>query len=574
MLIEQLRSMVPLLRDAIVRYRLTILISGAAWLYVLCHLDPAGSYPGMPEGPGLTIDETFNVQQGVVLVQAVKEYGLGLLTPEGIRDVFSPPLHLPDHPPLGRWWLGLHHDLVWAIAPPHDPEGPFVTACARAGSATAYALTILLVGCCATAWYGEWAGLMAALAFAFVPRMIGHAHLASLETCTNLTCTAATLAVASFWHTAHPPTWKVASLTGVLLGLALLTKIQGVLLPIPIILWSLVMWRQRAIVPLLIWGGTGCLVFFLGWPWLWLDPVNHLRQYVSGATDRASLAVWLKGVNYTDQTVPWNYSLDYFWWTVPIKLQLIGLLGGLAKPLQPLPPGHIRHPLLDGRMTAREPLLLAASLWPVWFFTLPGVPVYDCERLWLPALPLWLVLVGRGSEIMLRRFQKWFPKVAPALPALIVSLSLVQTVISARYAPVWLSFYGGTSSGLTGAAAMDLERNYWSDAITRGLLEDVVKNVPAGSRVGLTPMLHQFQAEEYWRQSPILRRHNVRLVPYDEQDLSVIHVLVFQRRASLPKEFLEPSPNWIPVSEIKVDGVTLAGLYQRASAEVRAAGRQ
>ena len=33
------------------------LIALVVWLVVICRLDPSGSYPRLPQGPGLTIDE-------------------------------------------------------------------------------------------------------------------------------------------------------------------------------------------------------------------------------------------------------------------------------------------------------------------------------------------------------------------------------------------------------------------------------------------------------------------------------------------------------------------------------------
>lgn len=544
-----------------------LVVASLAWVYVLCHLDPAGSYPSMPEGPGLTVDETFNVQQGVIMVEAVRFYGLSLLTPEALNEVFSPPLHLPDHPPLGRIWLGLHHNLVWWLAPPDDPEGPFVTACARAGSATAFALTILIVGCCARAWYGEWAGLMSSLAFAVMPRLIGHAHLAALESITNLTCTAATLAVVAYWNPVSRPTARTAALTGILFGLALLTKIQAVLIPLPVIVWSLLRWRRQALLPLTIWGGTGLLVFFLGWPWLWLDPVNHFLEYFRGATDRAAISVWYKGEKFTDQTIPWNYPFAYFWWTIPFKLQLIGIVGICAKPLIPIESSEFRLPWIATRWSPREFLLVVAGLWPLVFFTLPGIPVYDCERLWLTSLPVWMILIGRGSEILLVRFQKWWTAGATLLCSIFLTLALIQILVLSRFAPTYLSFYGGTALGMPGVVRFNLERNYWGDAITRSLLEEVTRKVPAGETVAVTPVLHQFQAEEMWRQSPILRRHGVEVIPYEASDPSIRYVLLFYRLADLPEEFHNGHAGWEAIREIEVDNVPQAGLYRRTKSE-------
>lgn len=551
-------------------YRAPLLIAGLAWLFIVSHLDPAGSYPGMPAGPGLTVDETFNVQQGVILVEACRAYGVGLLAPEALQEVFSPPLHLPDHPPLGRFWLGVHHHLAWWWAPPLQPEGPFVTACARAGSATAFALTLLLVGCCATAWYGEWAGVMTSLACVLMPRWLGHAHLAALESMTNLTCTAALLAVVAWWHLKPPPSFKVAVLTGGVLGLALLTKIQAVLVPIPVIVWACWRWRERALLPLIVWGGTGCLVFFLGWPWLWLNPVEHLTQYLRGATDRAALSVWLAGEKYTDKTAPFYYPALYFWWTIPLTLQFLGGVGCLGKGENATSSEQVGSWLSEW-WSPREGLLVTSALWPLCFFGLPGVPVYDCERLWLTALPLWAVLVGRGSAIVWRWGERWWENGTPYFVPMFLGVAVLQIVTTQRFAPMYLSYYSGTTWGMTGVAHWNLERNYWGDAITRTLLEDVVRTVPSGSEVAMTPVLHQFQTEELWRQSPILRQHGCRIVPYDPEHQSHDYVLLFARDADLPNEFHGDHPQWEAVCEVEVGGVPLAGLYRRRLVEVTAA---
>ena len=113
---------------------------------VLATLDPADCRPHLPQGPGVTLDESFNVQMGVYLARSVKSYGLAILHPQSVEEVFGDPGYHPDHPPLGRLWLGVFHGISQAIAPVDDVAGPFVTIHARAGSACAFALTVLLVG--------------------------------------------------------------------------------------------------------------------------------------------------------------------------------------------------------------------------------------------------------------------------------------------------------------------------------------------------------------------------------------------------------------------------------------------
>ncbi|MBI1344996.1 hypothetical protein GC163_01765 [bacterium] len=544
------------------RYYVPLLVAALAWIYVMCHLDPAGSYPNMPEGPGLTIDETFNVQQGVVMVEAIRQYGIGLLSPSAIKEVFSPPLHLPDHPPLGRLWLGVHHHLVWAIAPPANEDELFVTACARAGSATAFALTILLVGCCCTAWYGDWAGLMATLGFAVLPRLLGHAHLAALETITNLTYTAAVLSVVAWWDTKSPPTMRTAAITGIFFGLALLTKIQAVMIPIPMLFVALIRWRRFGIPAVLVWGLTGLAVFFIGWPWLWLDPVGHFLQYVRGATDRAAVSVWFCGTKYTDQTVPWYYAFAYFWWTVPFKLHIMAYVGCFGTPSEPVTEPIINRPYLSSRVTFREVALMLNAFWPLCFFSLPGISVYDCERLFLPAIPLWLVIFGRGSEFLLKRLQGWWKTGGPLICYLVIGITLVQILSLNRFYPSYLSYYSGTALGMSGAMRGNYERNYWGDAINRTLLEELTRKVPRDTTVAMSPVLHQFQCEEYWRQSPILKQHGIRFTPYTTEG-EERYLLLFRRLADLPPELHGDPEGWELLAENEIDDMQLAALYRR-----------
>lgn len=66
----------------------------------------------LPVGPGLTLDESFNIDQGVYLVDAFAHHGPLLFTPGVAREVFGTPRYLPDHPPLGRFILGASHGLT------------------------------------------------------------------------------------------------------------------------------------------------------------------------------------------------------------------------------------------------------------------------------------------------------------------------------------------------------------------------------------------------------------------------------------------------------------------------------
>ncbi len=530
------------------------IVAVAAWISIVIAIDPAGSYPNMPEGPGLTVDEIFNVEQGVLLVEQARSLGWLNLVPSTSVEAFKPEnSYLPDHPPLGRYWLGVHHHLTWWLAPPFDPEGPCVTACARTGSATAFALTVWMIGIAATSWFGRAAGLFASLALVLMPRVYGHAHLASLETITNLTCTAAVLSVAAWWNGAAPPSRRVALLTGVVMGLALLTKIQAVLIPIPVILWVLWRWRAKAIVSLLVWGVTANVVFFALWPYLWLDPIGHFLEYLGRTTNRSTIHCFYFGVRYDDKAVPWHYPFVMFAVTVPLGLHLLGawgvlsafgrqplsfLSGGRKSPgsssgsgveLSPKAPLTLTLSPEDGGEGTRggNVLLLACTVFPLIVFALPGVAVYDGERLFLPVFPLWAIFVGRGLAAYLAfELNRPSPRIGRFGFACLV---LLQATTNVTHHPCYLSYYNIAVGGLPGAERLGLELNYWGDAVTRELLtSDRYGNFKT---IELHPTLHQFQLDDLWRQSPALRNQRRWSNENSRGDSDRPLTVIYRRRA-------------------------------------------
>ncbi len=562
-------------------------VAVAAWISIVVAIDPAGSYPNMPEGPGLTVDEIFNVEQGVLLVEQARSLGWLNLVPTTSIHAFTPTPenpYLPDHPPLGRYWLGVHHHLTWWLAPPFDPEGPCVTACARTGSATAFTLTVWLIGAfVALGWadFAEigtrtsaksahrWEGFFASLALVLMPRVYGHAHLASLETITNLTCTAAVLAVAAWWNGAAPPSRRVALLTGVVMGLALLTKIQAVLIPIPVILWALWRWRTKAIVPLLVWGVTANVVFFALWPYLWLDPIGHFLEYLGRTTNRATIHCFYFGVRYDDKAVPWHYPFVMFAVTVPVGLHLLGAWGVWRER------SEVRSQKSEGGGADDERwrlwLLLACTVFPLVVFALPGVAVYDGERLFLTVFPLWAVFVGRGLG---RGWRLAAGTPFATLPHCIVwAVVLWSGGIAMKVHPHQLNFYSELIGGQSGAYQSGMELDYWGTGITRSLLRKVVVPLGRESRLGVGPTLHPFQADEYRRQSPLLRQHRISTIPVESIGSSRGLALIFKRRADLPpsrtrleKKFKPfktgmQSPVWWGDSFMIASDITIDGDY-------------
>ena len=521
-----------------------MIVACLAFVAVGLTIDAAGDYPGLMDGPGVTLDESFNVQMGVYQWNAIREYHVALFHPDSVREIFGPESkYNPDHPPLGRLWLGIWHDLIRGLFPPADHPSMFVTDCARFGSASAFALTVFLVGAFAAQWYGRIAGTVAAVSLVLMPRVFSHAHLASLETFLNATYTLAILSVAHHWSkhcyrdesaptktsTPRVPV-SIAVWTGALFGLVLLSKIQAILIPPVVGAWALWHWRLRAAWPLMLFGVTGLVVFFVGWPWLWLDPAAHLREFFARTTSRAELHCYYFGQAWADKDVPWHYPFVMFAVTVPVGLHLLGLVGLMQ------PKRAWRQP--------REQLVLAAAVFPLILFALPGVAVYDGERLFLVSYPLWAMFIGRGADYVwkwlesqahghrFRSFSNRYVRVSIA----VIFLAAQGTGLVVTH-PCQLSYYNLLVGGSAGADRLGFERTYWGDSVTRSFLTKVADVVPEGSTIAVAPVLHQFQLNELLMQSPILRARRIRLVAKsDERSNSNSRIdatLLFCRKADL-----------------------------------------
>ncbi|QDT39603.1 ArnT family glycosyltransferase [Stratiformator vulcanicus] len=546
------------------RRRFSLLLSVAVFCVVTLGIDHGGHYPNLPEGPGLTIDEIFNVQEGVRLEVGVRYWLLGAMS---LREVFGESedlgpraefgYHLPDHPPLGRYLLGAAHNVTRTLVPPAEvePPHPFTIAAARVGSAAAFALTVLLVSLYGEIHWGRAAGLCGGLSLALMPRVLGHAHLASLETMIGLAYTAFTLHVAATWRAERGVPGFIAIVTGLLWGLALLTKIQAVLLPIPLTIWALWHWRFRAVRPLVIVAIVGLGTFFVGWPWLWLDPLTHAREYFASAADRQPLHVFYFGRQWNDVSVPWHYPWLMSLVTTPVMLLGLGLLGLV---------GRISG---EGGLRARTDVqwIAAAGLFPLIVFS-TAAAVYDGVRLFLISFPLLAVLVGRGTEVFFEwaTRQRWPVRLSGALIAVLL---LSQTIGIAVMRPVYLSSYNLSIGGIAGAERLGFEVNYWSDAITRSVLTELAENVPGGQKVAVGPVLFPFQLQTLRTQSPVLPAdQSIELIEFRPgEPIDADWLVVFERKAELgdAADIASLASEWEPVAVIRRGGVVLGGLFHR-----------
>jgi 4-amino-4-deoxy-L-arabinose transferase-like glycosyltransferase len=466
--------------------------------------------------PGITCDEPLDVGPGRKYVATLLRKGGHFFDREVVWRVYH---DNAEHPPLGRWLLGLASTLGEPFESWLGGPDPFSVHAGRLAPALAFAVLVDLIARTAGRRYGRVAALVAGLSLILMPRVFAHAHFGALDTFLTLFWIAALLAAVRALERKHVLAAMAGA--GVVWGLALLTKIHAWLLPPIVLIWSLTRLRldDRGNVPLpsllagegpsiarvgerlpppsplrggggkrsglkavlltlaafVVWLVSGLTVFFLGWPWLWYDTLARLRQYFGTGLERPAIRVQYFGQVYLDRDVPWHYPWFYFAVTVPVGLHLLGTLGVFQA----------------WRMRRADsfPLLLVGTVlfWLAVFST--RVPVYDGERLFLVVFPLWALVIGLGFAAVWRRAQsRW-------LRGLLVALFAAQGHGVTALHPFGLSYYNALVGGLPGAERRGLELTYWGDAIDRVLLDGLAQRARAGQTVALVPTLHHVQPE-------------------------------------------------------------------------------
>ncbi len=536
--------------------RFPLLLGLLGFLAVAVSLDTADDASWTADGPGLTFDEGFNVDVGAYLVESVRRAGLSAIHPLTLHEIFTHPNYNPDHPPLGRWALGL---MAMGLDPivEHDDRRPYCITAARVASALAFGGLLWLIAALVSKWYGPHAGIGAALALLFMPRVFAHAHLAALETFMNLTYAACVLITADRLAPKDRLHWTDGLLPGLLLGLALLTKMQAVFLPPVLTVWLLWNWRWRGLLPLVVVAFTSFLVFLLGWPWLWSDPVGRFVEYFARSTDRAVLYCHYLGVRYADRDVPWHYPFVMTLVTTPL-LHL--WLGGWGLS----PRGN------DPKERRRRQLLIGAMVLPLLVFAIPGTAVYDGIRLFLVASPLFAVFVGIGFDRLTNWCRQQHLGSRPRYDAWVAAGALLLTCLVSlvRLQPCQLSYYNELTWGLGGAASLGFERTYWGDSATPEFLRRVQRHLPDGATVGIAPVLHPAILREMWPRHTWLRhRSDLKFVAYDDQRPPLPQYVIVIRRLADPWASLSPPPAGTKVLEtVERSGVVLAELLELPTA--------
>ena len=488
--------------------------------------------------PGITVDEPLDVRPGRTYVATLSKQGMNFFRRPVVDAVFR---DNAEHPPLGRWLLGVASTLgqpleVLAMGGP-DPLRLYLVA-GRLAPALAFAVLVGLIAHASARRYGAAAGLASGFALAVMPRVFAHAHLGALDTFISLFWVAGLLA-ADRALTSRRPVLAMAG-AGAVWSLALLTKIQGWFLIPVVLVWSVRrLGLRKGLAASAVWGGVGFGLFVLGWPWLWFDFPGRLVAYLGTGVERATIRVLYFGTVYADRDVPWHYPWVYFLATVPVGLQLLGCLG-LTRAWR-------------ARRDDAFPFLPAGSILLFLALFSTRVPVYDGERLFLMVFPLWALLIGRGFGAAWEglRDRRW-----ARVAALLFLLAQGYGVVAIH--PFGLSYYNAGVGGLPGAERLGMELTYWGDAVDRVLLGRLVEQARPETAVALVPTLYPGQGIATTTRE--MARTDVLLGDEDLAGRARL-VVVSRREAYWSPAFRDRLGRGKRVATRERDGVWLSAIY-------------
>ncbi|MGM0576326.1 MAG: ArnT family glycosyltransferase [Myxococcota bacterium] len=393
----------------------------------------------------------------------------------------------------------------------------------RLPAIVASGLAVALIFLLGSATVGWLAGLLAAVAFLFVPRQFFHAHQAAFD----MAIVAGVLATLyAFWRSLTDRRWALAA--GVCWGLALLVKHNAFFLPVPLLAWWLwsgrtrlrLAWasgRLRVSLPpipvaLLAMPVVAFPMLFVLWPKLWYDPFRAVSDYFRFHLQHDHYMQWYFGEPLEVPPFPFEFPFALTALTVPEAFLLLILVGialalwrGRGRQEEPIPSEEAGDP-----GPSANAFLLLNGLVPVVLIALPSTPIFGGVKHWMTGMPFLLLFGGYALATALRRIARdvrrpWLRAVAVGAVLVLVYAQPIRASVRANAfgTGYWNSLVAG---GAQGAADRKLMRLYWGYT-TRPALPWLNEHAPRGARVFFQNTT--YDAYDAYKRDGLLR-HDIR----------------------------------------------------------------
>jgi 4-amino-4-deoxy-L-arabinose transferase-like glycosyltransferase len=382
---------------------------------------------------GLGWDEPLYYKAGDSYIQWFPVFFQNIVTgsiDDSLSEINTYWLPNAQHPPLVKVITGLTHSLFGSYR-----------------LSELLWMLLLLGGIYYIAWkeWGAAAGWFALLATALSPRLFADAHIVELD-----------LPLSVLWvftlyaYYRGIDNWKWSLGTGFLFGLGLLTKITGIFILIPLVIWGQCLFPKKQTRNILSMLGIGIPVFFIGWPWLWISgPSKLIEFYRIFLTFKSPLQTYYFGQSYS--STPWHYPWIMTLLTIPFPILIFsgwGIYKGFDQKSKPL-----------------MILIIINILFFLLLFSMPGTLVIDGIRYFLPVIPLISLLGGYGFYSFieyLKERQKYSLHLLLGIQSLIF---IPLLVINIYIHPAQLSYYNLFIGGPYGAWKAGMETTYWGEVI-------------------------------------------------------------------------------------------------------------
>lgn len=452
-----------------------------------------------------------------------------------------------EHPPMVKVWLG------WVEAA--LPESINDIDRFRFGAMLLAAALVSLVSVVVAQHTAPWVAPITAFVLLAMPRFFFHAHLAALDVPGAL---AYTIVLLGFWALRNSPRWWASTLLlGVVFGLALATKINAAfVLPVLFAWWVMQSREWHLLARIIIMALLGSLIFVAVWPWLWVNPVEHLVGYLLWVTvSHWQIPQWWLGQSLLPP--PWYFAPLMAVMVTPVAM-LIGAIAGAV--------AGLRAPT----QRSFTVLLIVATLMPLMAL-MASSTVYDNDRLFMPFFPFIAMLVGMaiwhwytwlGSHKVTG--QRWLT----VLAVLAILASPVST--SLRLWPHLLSYYSESVGGLPGAQRLRMDHTYWNETYRAGM-----RFIDDQAEPGATVWIESWSQDvPHTYQRAGMARTDITYVSGDGSSIwgtplpriplvDADYVMITFRFAGwTPPVWALMSGNNQPIYTVERDGVTLLAIYR------------
>ncbi|MGI8907292.1 MAG: ArnT family glycosyltransferase [Candidatus Sumerlaeaceae bacterium] len=449
----------------------------------------------------------------IALLLAIVSFGSVALTYKGFGHSWDEALYLKPSQAAYEWWRGVFVDRAllqpetierhWGQRldsedPLHPEIAPLPKLILGAGAeylgdvfgnpmlgmrlpiAVLFGATVGLAFLFAMLEFGRLAGCAAALFYWLTPRVFGHAHIGATETllafCIGLTSFVFILSTRRGW---------LGPLVGLVFGLAIATKVNALLLPLPLLLWGQI-YRRREYASAMFWMLVlGPLIALALWPWLWHDGLRRFFGFLLFYVEHQATAVYYLGRTwgYTHgPAAPWHYPWIITAVGVPEWLLLFGAIG-------------ILRSITGIAARPASVLILILALFWICVASVPGAPKYDGERLFFPSF-FFLALLAAGGYSWLfgdaarRTASAETPRRAGRALPWILLLAIAGWGAGDLFFshPNQLNYFNWLVGRPSGAYKRGFETSYWGEALNEECTAYLQQKLKPGERVQVLAM--------------------------------------------------------------------------------------